>query len=280
MSDTKMLNIGCGATYHPDWINLDVLSADPSILPVDINDGLPFPSDSATACYSAHVLEHLDKIGARNLLTECFRVLKKSGGIRLVVPDLETIAREYLRILDAIKSGEKGKDSEYDWIMLEMYDQTVRNNSGGEMASFLVNLKENERTFVRSRIGAEAEKFWRGQQETSNRFSISRLVYKDVWNRRLKSLREKLAGWMVLLIAGNAAFRNFKTGIFRNSGEVHQWMYDQYSLTRLLEQVGFVDIRICAANESRILNYETYTLDVIDGNDRKPDSLYIEASKP
>lgn len=25
----------------------------------------------------------------------------------------------------------------YDWIMLEMYDQTVRNYSGGQMAEFL-----------------------------------------------------------------------------------------------------------------------------------------------
>ena len=69
-------------------------------------------------------------------------------------------------------------------------------------------------------------------------------------------------------------------GVFRDSGEVHQWMYDRYSLKRMLEQAGFVNVKICTANESRIAEYERYSLDVSSGIVRKPDSLYVEASKP
>jgi hypothetical protein len=57
-------------------------------------------------------------------------------------------------------------------------------------------------------------------------------------------------------------------------------MYDRYSLKRLLENTGFVNVKICTANESRIPVYEKYSLDVLSGIVRKPDSLYIEGSKP
>lgn len=280
MSVSRLINIGCGASHHPDWINLDVSPVDPNVLAVDINNGLPFTSEFATACYSSHVLEHLDKASARNLVAECFRVLKHSGVIRLVVPDLESLAREYLRVLDAVTSGDGTRELDYDWIMLELYDQTVRNCSGGEMGRFLANLNEKDRFFVRSRIGSEAEKFWAPKQVLSSGYRLNTMVSRIAWGKLLKLLRKKLAGWFVYLIAGKAAFRNFRTGIFRGGGEVHQWMYDRHSLNRLLNQAGFVNVKICAANESRIPEFEKYSLDVLRGIIRKPDSLYVEASKP
>lgn len=278
MTSPKMLNIGCGSTHHPDWINLDVSSSEPSVLTVDINTGLPFPADTITVCYSSHLLEHLVKNDARNFLAECMRVLKSGGVIRLAVPDLEGIAKEYLRLLDVVAAGDKAKESDYDWIMLELYDQTVRNHSGGEMACFLENLDIGDRPFVKSRIGAEAENFW-AEQIVPTQPGMSASAQKRFWNY-LKSLHTKFVGWLVLIIAGKAAFKSFQAGIFRNSGEVHQWMYDRFSLKRLLEQAGFVDIKICAATESRIPEYEKYSLDALKGVTRKPDSMYIEASKP
>lgn len=278
MVSLKMLNIGCGATHHPDWINLDVSSSEPSVLPADINNGLPFSSDSITVCYSSHLLEHLDKDGAHYFLAECMRVLKSGGVIRLVVPDLEGIAREYLRVLDDVSTGDKTREPDYDWIMLEMYDQTVRNHSGGEMAHFLVDLDVVNRPFVKSRIGVEAENIW-----------TERILPKHSWSSALKQnkllsilklFHMKFVGWIIFLLAGKSAHRNYQVGIFRSSGEVHQWMYDRFSLKRLLERAGFVDAKICAATVSRIPEYKKYSLDALNGVARKPDSIYIEASKP
>ena len=274
----KMLNIGCGATHHPDWINLDVSSSNPTVLPVDINNGLPFSSDTITACYSSHLLEHLDKEGARNFLAECMRVLKSGGVIRLAVPDLEGIAREYLRLLDVVAAGDKARESDYDWIMLEMYDQTVRNYSGGEMARFLENLDVDDRPFVKSRIGAEAENFW--AERLAPKQSLAGPSIQKRLLSFIKTFHMKFVGWVVLLLAGKSARRSFQAGIFRSSGEVHQWMYDRFSLKRLLERAGFVDVKICTATESRIPEYEKYSLDALNGVARKPDSMYIEASKP
>lgn len=280
MAASIMLNIGCGASYHSDWINLDVVSADSSVLSVDIANGLPFSSGFANVCYSSHVLEHFDINGARNLVAECFRVLKSGGVVRLVVPDLEALVRAYLQTLDAVASGEDTRELDYDWLMLELYDQAVRNSSGGEMARFLKNLDEKQREFVRIRIGAEAEKLWASDKDISHKRGLESIKNLLRSGSLLYRVRVKIAGWLVYLVAGNAALRSYRMGIFRSGGEVHQWMYDRYSVKRLLEQVGFADMKICTAYESRIPEFEKYALDVSNGVARKPDSLYVEASKP
>jgi predicted SAM-dependent methyltransferase len=277
---SKMINIGCGTTYHSEWINLDVSPFDPEIRLVDINEGLPFPQDFSTVCYCSHVLEHLDKTSACNLISEIFRVLQSGGVARLVVPDLEKIVREYLRILDATSSGDRTYEFEYDWIMLEMFDQAVRNTPCGEMSNFLKDINNEKKLIVRARIGQEAEKIWAQKKITSLRQRLRTLPNKIPRGKCLKPFRDNLAGWLVYLIAGKTAFKNFKIGMFKDSGEIHKWMYDRYSLKRLLEEAGFVHIKTCTAHESQIAGFEKYSLDVVNNTIRKPDSIYIEASKP
>jgi hypothetical protein len=57
-------------------------------------------------------------------------------------------------------------------------------------------------------------------------------------------------------------------------------MYDRYSVTKLLESAGFVAVKVCSASESRIYDFNKYSLDMVDDIVRKPDSLFVEASKP
>ncbi len=69
-------------------------------------------------------------------------------------------------------------------------------------------------------------------------------------------------------------------GRFRLSGEVHQWMYDSFSLGKLLREVGFNHIEQLTAHETNIENFNSYLLDIeVDGSVRKPDSLFMEAKK-
>jgi len=68
--------------------------------------------------------------------------------------------------------------------------------------------------------------------------------------------------------------------LFRMSGEVHQWMYDRYSLKKILGETGFVDIQQCCADQSEIPDFNSYLLDIEpNGNVRKPDSFFMEARK-
>lgn len=275
---SSMINIGCGTIYHSDWINLDIASDDPAVLTVNITKGLPFATASVSACYSSHVLEHMDKASANFLLGECFRVLAKGGILRLVVPDLECIVREYLDILEHLIQGDASRAKDYEWIMLEMYDQVARKRAGGEMIEFLTSLNPADRSYVVNRIGGEAEKIWQSPASQSIRPPVVAKLL--AWRKRCNRYRLRLARGMVRLLAGKDAADSFTQGIFRSSGEIHQWMYDRYSLGKLLEEAGFTDIKVYSAEESRIPKFASYELDSQNGKVRKPDSLFIEAVKP
>jgi SAM-dependent methyltransferase len=57
---------------------------------------LPVQSGAAQVVYSSHMLEHLHPRDASAFLAEARRVLRPGGIIRLVLPDLEMLARDYL----------------------------------------------------------------------------------------------------------------------------------------------------------------------------------------
>ena len=75
-------------------------------------------------------------------------------------------------------------------------------------------------------------------------------------------------------------FENKIFGDARKRGETHQWLYDQINLSNLLEEEGFRFIERKEFNESRILNWNNYSLDRNKfGDEYKPYSLYIESQK-
>ncbi|MHB9293666.1 hypothetical protein Holit_02793 [Hollandina sp. SP2] len=72
----------------------------------------------------------------------------------------------------------------------------------------------------------------------------------------------------------------FNIGKFRLGGEIHQWMYDLYSLERLLRITGFKDITERDTFTSYYENWKWFNLDTEeDGSIYKPDSNYIEVIK-
>jgi predicted SAM-dependent methyltransferase len=77
----------------------------------DIVKGLPIPDCSADGIYASHVLEHLSLDEFWIALRNTFRLLKPGGIFRLVVPDLERRARQYLARL------ENGNAEANSWFM-------------------------------------------------------------------------------------------------------------------------------------------------------------------
>ena len=70
-----------------------------------------------------------------------------------------------------------------------------------------------------------------------------------------------------------------RIGRFRSSGEIHQWMYDIYSISILLKEAGFKNIKQKTFETSDIPNWKLFGLDEINNKIRKPDSLFVEAIK-
>ncbi len=273
----KMINLGCGKIYHSDWVNVDLISETEEVTAVDIRQTLPYPDDFFDACYSSHLLEHLKVPEASQFLQECWRILKPGGVIRIVVPDLEKMARIYLKLLDELQSGHQELEANYDWIMLELYDQVVRHYAGGEMKLYLTNPHLSNHDFILSRIGQEALSYCEGSTRQHS-------LWQKLQNKSLgwgwQKFRLFLAQTMVKLIGGKAIEQAFKEGIMRNSGEIHRWMYDSFSLQRQLAKTGFTEICVCQAENSRIPSFKDYQLDTINGKIRKPDSLFMEGVKP
>lgn len=252
----QLLNLGCGNRHHPSWINLDFKSDSPDVTAHDLTKGIPYDSQFFDVVYHSNILERFIKEYAPVFLNDCYRVLKPDGIIRVVVPDLENIARLYLILLEKSLKGDAEAQKRYEWIMLELFDQMVRNHSGGAMLEYWQQNPMPAEDFVIERLGSEVKD------------AIAKIRSNP--NSRNQSGRQP-----------STALDPQRIGQFRLSGEIHQWMYDRYSLGKLLQEAGFVDIKVCRADESRIPDFNSYLLDIeADGSVRKPDSLFMEARKP
>lgn len=269
MAKTLYLNIGCGFTYHKDMVNVDFVSTGKDVMAHNLLKGVPFPDNSFEAVYHSHVLEHFLKKDGENLIMECYRVLKTNGICRIAVPDLEQIARNYITYLEAALKGEPGASEKYNWTMLEMYDQVVRTKGGGEMVDYIKDISRNNDAFLLERNGNEIKLLIENIRHAAENHSLK--VSKPGILTRIKGkVRD-----MVLKNDVHA----LNLGNFRLGGEVHQWMYDRYSLSELLKKYGFKDIKVVKYNESAIPDWNSYGLDMADGKVRKPDSLFMEARK-
>lgn len=114
----EYVQFGCGLCAPATWRNFDAGPAfwleknlpflratlirkgfpdyPPNIEYGDVTRGLPVAERSAQGVYCSHVLEHLALNEFRATLRNVFNYLKPGGMFRLVVPDLEQIARAYV----------------------------------------------------------------------------------------------------------------------------------------------------------------------------------------
>jgi predicted SAM-dependent methyltransferase len=108
------LNIGCGTSGIDGWVNIDnspsiLLSRLPlgkrifrtpdwprGVLRADVRKRIPFSDSSVSYIYSSHTFEHFTYEESLAVARECFRVLKAGGILRIVVPDLGILVRDYL----------------------------------------------------------------------------------------------------------------------------------------------------------------------------------------
>lgn len=266
----RKVNLGCGHRYHPDWMNIDIVSTGPGVIAHNLSKGVPLPVASVEVVYHAAMLEHLRRPDAARLIRECHRVLVPGGTLRVGAPDLEQVCRLYLDKLAAVTTGDTTALADYEWLLLELLDQSVREHSGGEMLAYLRQSPLPNEDFVLTRIGVEGREMLNAiRNEQSNPgHPVNRSIFE--------TLRQKI----LKLMYGSDAVRALHIGQFRLAGEVHQWAYDRYSLAEMLKSAGFLDPRVVSATESRIPNWTQFNLDTLpDGTVIKPDLFFMEVVK-
>lgn len=266
MSASRLLNLGCGRRVHAAWVNVDVVAAAAGVQVHDLRKGIPFPDGAFDAVYHSHLLEHLDRGAGAALLRECRRVLAPGGVIRVVVPDLEGIARAYLATVEQVRRGEPGASERHAWMVLELLDQVARHRSGGEVPAFLARASDEGLRFARERCGTEVDAVLADRRAASDPL-LARVLRTRGWPRvALATLLGALGG------------ERFRVGAFRNGGEAHLLMYDACSLEAALRDAGFGEFRTTSAAESAIPGWAEYGLDAdATGKPHKPDSLFAEA---
>ena len=224
------------------------------------------------------------------------RVLRPGGILRVVVPDLENIASEYLKLLhENLRAPTEQSSANYDWMLLEMYDQTVRNHSGGQMAAFLTQPELPNEQFIIERIGYVGQSLINSVRANINPITPSLQTANPVITAAKPTVSpaylKRVARYMKRsLLKFLQPVKNphgteneteaSRIGRFRLAGEVHMWMYDQFSLTRLLTHAGFEKIVRLDPYNSEIPDWAVYELDVKNGMVFDPTSLFIEARKP
>lgn len=141
VEELEKLNLGCGPNAPTGWLNVDgswnawlsnhlylrkalqtvgVIhsnqGAEWNVRPLvhDLTRPLPFPGNTFSVVYASHILEHLYLADGQRLLSECWRVLKPRGTIRLVVPDLRFMVEDYLNSRNGKNSHGSDKASAAD----------------------------------------------------------------------------------------------------------------------------------------------------------------------
>ena len=298
-----LLNLGCGSHYisSDEWINIDLSSSSEYVKSYNLLKGIPLDSESVDIVYHSHIIEHFSKDDALFFMKECYRVLKHGGIIRVATPDFALIANEYLNNLKKVLENENEiNKANYEWIIIELIDQLTRNQPGGEMLKYWKQDKIVNEKYIEERVGYEfknwrenyieskkRENFIESKKDESSKLEIKKSFFNSCKRRIkiiisnlmifLKSIKRKLLN---TTFKKDQDYHYTSLGKFRLSGEIHQWMYDTYSLKKLLEEAGFSEITKVDAHTSAIPNWGNYKdLDIRNEKPRKPDSMFFEAKK-
>jgi SAM-dependent methyltransferase len=241
------LNLGCGTRMHWSWNNLD----------------------SSPYIWLAHhptFARILNKVG----------VISEERYQRLLTVDPEAVR---WHLAKGIPFADNTFDVVYQAHLLEHLDREV---APGFLKECLRVLKKNgimrivvpDLELLISRYGESLNLLTKSQDETAAARHSQAIddLFEQMVRGETAGTRQQRKFVRVIenLVRGDAA----------KTGELHRWMYDAYSLTRLLSGVSFKDIRVQDAFTSRIAGWTSFNLDTNeDGTVDKPESLYLEGIK-
>ena len=87
----RKLQIGAGPNALEGWLNADFTPRRSSDIFMDATRPFPLPANSFDFVFSEHMIEHVQFSQGRQMIAECYRVLKPGGRIRIATPSLEKI---------------------------------------------------------------------------------------------------------------------------------------------------------------------------------------------
>jgi predicted SAM-dependent methyltransferase len=89
------LHLGCGKNLLPGWRNIDIVEG-PGVILQDLTREFQIRSGEVDFVFSEHFIEHITLEQAGFFFSECYRVLRKGGVLRVSTPDLCFLIKKYL----------------------------------------------------------------------------------------------------------------------------------------------------------------------------------------
>ena len=124
----RKLHIGAGDCGLSGWLNTDIDPSADDVLFMDATKPFPFTENSFDYVYSEHMIEHISRRDGAFMLSECRRVIKPGGTIRIATPDLRVLADLYAG------NGDPDKNNYIKWVT----DRFMKNTSEYQ-AGFVIN---------------------------------------------------------------------------------------------------------------------------------------------
>lgn len=95
IKNNNYLNLGCGDVYKDNFVNIDFFTNKNTGYGMDLRFPFKIESNSVDGIFTEHTFEHLSHQEVDNALSECYRILKVEGVIRIIVPDLSILLKRY-----------------------------------------------------------------------------------------------------------------------------------------------------------------------------------------
>lgn len=86
--ETRKLHIGCGEKIINGWLNADFFPWSPTVLHLDATKRFPMGDQQFDYVFSEHMIEHIPYPQGFLMLSECYRILREGGTIRMTTPNL------------------------------------------------------------------------------------------------------------------------------------------------------------------------------------------------
>lgn len=149
------LNLGCNRWPTPGWINVDLrtYTGKPQLY-ADIRKPLPFRPNTFSKVYCGHILEHLTPEECVVALTHIARVLRPTGILGVVGPDIELATAGYPEAIPDIMHGTgDGLPGEgHEWIPTRASTTALLKSCGWQVHNYLITEMPDHWPIV-SRIG-------------------------------------------------------------------------------------------------------------------------------
>lgn len=233
----RILNLGCGTKTNssPNVINIDwsiqlrikknpifkiavpillrgerlkkFRTLSENIMVYNLSKGLPFKSNSIDAVYHSHMLEHLDRHIAEKFLLDIKRVLVPHGIIRIVVPDFEQAAKNYI---SHISTSEKDSSeaNKHDFYISTLLEQSVRKEAHG------TSQQKPLRRFIENLLLGDARQRGETHQWMYDRINLKSLLLNLGYNNcQIKSYStSSIPNWKQYGLDFNASGGEYKQG--------------------------------------------------------------------